>query len=107
MNLDSDETVKLQVYKGLRDGMQEVACKVLHQEDELQEQEFALEMKLQKYLSYDNNLIQFLGATHLNGRPMLVVSTPHLFKTTVRELRFLLVINIEGKLISLDASTFF
>ena len=79
------------MYKGLRDGMQEVACKALHQGDELQEQNFALEMKLQKSLSYDNNLVQFLGATRLNGRPMLVAFKLQLFKTKVQGSGFLQV----------------
>ena len=60
------------MYKGIRDGLQNVACKVLHEGDALHEQQFALEIKLQKSLSFDNNVVQFLGAARYKGRPMLV-----------------------------------
>ena len=62
------------MYKGIRDGLQNVACKVLHEGDALNEQQFALEIKLQKSLSFDQNVVQFLGAARYKGRPMLVRS---------------------------------
>ena len=52
--------------------MQDVAVKVLHTTDDVQINQFCLEIKLLKSLSFDRNIVQFLGVCLHSGNPMLV-----------------------------------
>ena len=49
-----------------------MAVKVLHTTDEIQINQFCLEIKLLKSLSFDRNIVQFLGVCLHAGSPMLV-----------------------------------
>lgn len=46
--------------------------KVLQTSDEIQITQFCLEIKLLKSLSFDRNIVQFLGVCLHSGDPMLV-----------------------------------
>jgi serine/threonine protein kinase len=50
------------VYKGLRDGVQDVAVKVLQHTDEAMLKQFQSEIKLLRRISFDRNIVQFYGA---------------------------------------------
>ena len=70
---DSHDAVLLQVYKGLRDGVQEVAIKKLTHVDGWQLQQFQKEIDLLRALSYDKNVVQFFGASMQPDNPVLVL----------------------------------
>ena len=61
-----------QVYKGVRSGVQDVAVKMLSYSNELQLQQFCLEIRLLKSLSFDRNVVQFYGACLRDDHPMMV-----------------------------------
>ena len=61
-----------QVYRGLRSGVQDVAIKVLSYSEELQMQQFWVEINLLKSLSFDRNVVQFYGVVLDEACPMLV-----------------------------------
>ena len=50
-----------QVYRAVRGGVQDVAIKTLSYSDDLQLQQFLVEIKLLKSLSFDRNVVQFYG----------------------------------------------
>ena len=60
----------LQVYKGLRSGVQDVAVKKLTIPEELEMQAFWVEINLLRSLSYDRNIVQVLTPLH----PILLYS---------------------------------
>ena len=62
----------MQVYRGLRGGVQDVAVKMLTYSDDLELHQFCVEIKLLKSLSFDKNVVQFYGACLHFSRPMLV-----------------------------------
>ena len=67
----------LQVYKGTRGGVQDVAIKMLNYSDDLQLQQFCLEIQLLKSLSFDRNIVQFYGACLHDEHPVLVSPYAH------------------------------
>ncbi|KAL0039658.1 hypothetical protein WJX77_004541 [Trebouxia sp. C0004] len=50
------------VFKGIKNGVQEVAVKVLINSDEMQVQMFQEEIRLLRSVSFDRNIVQFCGA---------------------------------------------
>ena len=62
----------LQVYKGLKSGVTDVAVKVLTYTEELEMQQFWVEINLLKSLSFHNNIVQFYGVVIDAANPMLV-----------------------------------
>ena len=60
------------MYKGLRSGVQDVAIKVLTYSEELEMQQFWVEINLLKSLSYDHNIVQFYGCVVDTVNPVLV-----------------------------------
>jgi hypothetical protein len=61
----------VQVYKGLRSSVQDVAVKVLTISEELEMQQFWVEINLLKSLSYDRNIVQVRSLT-LPASPRLL-----------------------------------
>ena len=53
--------------------MQDVAVKTLSHSDDLQLQQFIVEIQLLKSLSFDKNIVQFYGACLHPSCPMLVL----------------------------------
>lgn len=66
----------VQVYKGLRSGVQDVAIKVLTYSEELLMQQFWVEIELMKQLSFDGNIVQFYGCVIDTLNPILVYPSP-------------------------------
>ena len=66
------------MYKGTRGSVQDVAIKMLNYNDELQLQQFCVEIQLLKSLSFDRNIVQFYGACLHDEHPMLV-SLPFIY----------------------------
>lgn len=62
----------VQVYKGLKSGVTDVAVKVLTYTEELEMQQFWVEINLLKSLSFHNNIVQFYGCVIDAANPMLV-----------------------------------
>ena len=62
-----------QVYRGLMNGIQDVAVKTLLYGDELQHKQFLLEIHLLRQLSHHQNIVQFYGACMQSPHPMLVL----------------------------------
>ena len=48
----------MQVYKGIKNGVQDVAVKVLANADETQLRYFEQEIKMMKQVSFDRNIVQ-------------------------------------------------
>eukprot|EP00891_Asterochloris_glomerata_P007932 jgi/Astpho2/7932/Aster-06406 len=61
------------VYRGLKNGVQDVAVKVLGHSGPAQLQQFEHEIKLLKGISFDRNIIQFYGACLKTESTVLVV----------------------------------
>ena len=62
----------LQVFKGLKGGVQDVAVKIMTYSEELEAQRFWVEINLLKSLSFDRNIVQFYGCVLDATHPMLV-----------------------------------
>lgn len=62
-----------EVYKGLRSSVQDVAVKVLTISEELEMQQFWVEINLLKSLSYDRNIVQFYGCITDSPNPILIL----------------------------------
>ena len=62
-----------QVYRGLINGIQDVAVKTLLYGDDLHHKQFLVEINLLRSLSFNRNVVQFYGACMQSAHPMLVL----------------------------------
>ena len=66
----------MQVYRGLKDGITDVAIKTLLHRDEATHNQFLVEINLLRSLSFDRHMVQFYGACLTSQFPMLVLVRP-------------------------------
>lgn len=62
----------LQVYKGLRSGVQDIAVQLMTYPENMETQLFWAEVGLLKSVSADCNIVQFYGCVPDKSHPMLV-----------------------------------